>query len=256
VVFFPSFVAGPLDRIERFNHDLNNPLPLNPQDWVQAGSRFFLGLFKKFVIADTLAWIALNNIFAGQIHSSAWMWLLLYSYSLRIYFDFSGYTDIAIGLGRVLGVCLPENFAAPYLKPNLTQFWNSWHMTLTQWFRSYFFNPLTRALRANKVALPTFFILLIVQLATMILIGLWHGITIMFVLWGMWHGIGLFVHNRWSDFMRNRFPVWGQTSAGQRIFRYSGIFLTFNFVSLGWLFFVLSDPAQVWKTMAVLFGVA
>jgi D-alanyl-lipoteichoic acid acyltransferase DltB (MBOAT superfamily) len=129
-------------------------------------------------------------------------------------------------------------------------------MSLTQWFRNYFFNPLTRALRANKVALPTFFILLIVQLATMILIGLWHGITIMFVLWGMWHGIGLFVHNRWSDFMRNRFPVWGQTSAGQRIFRYSGIFLTFNFVSLGWLFFVLSDPAQVWKTMAVLFGVA
>jgi D-alanyl-lipoteichoic acid acyltransferase DltB (MBOAT superfamily) len=249
-------VAGPIDRIERFNRDLNNPVPLGRGDWVQAGSRFFLGLFKKFVIADTLAWIALNDIFAQQIHSPAWIWFLLYSYSLRIYFDFSGYTDMAIGLARVLGVCLPENFAAPYLKPNLTQFWNSWHMTLTQWFRSYFFNPLTRAFRQNKQSIPTYLVLFIVQISTMVLIGLWHGITIGFVLWGLWHGIGLFLQNRWSDFVKNRMPVWGQTQTAQIILQFSNTFLTFNFVSLGWLFFMLSDPAQVWKTMAILFGVA
>jgi D-alanyl-lipoteichoic acid acyltransferase DltB (MBOAT superfamily) len=256
VIFFPSFVAGPIDRIERFTRDLHNPVALNRQDWVEAGTRFFLGLFKKFVIADTLAWIALNDIFAQQIKSPAWMWVLLYSYSLRIYIDFSGYTDMAIGLGRLVGVSLPENFASPYLKPNLTQFWNSWHMTLTQWFRSYFFNPLTRALRSNKYALPSFLIILIVQLSTMILIGLWHGITIGFVLWGIWHGTGLFIQNRWSDYMKNRIPAWGETPAGQKILRYSGVFLTFNFVSLGWLFFMLSDPAQIWKTMTILFGAA
>src|SRR5689334_11942093 len=122
VIFFPAFTAGPIDRLERFIHDLNDPVALDRQGWADAGGRFFIGLFKKFVIADALAWIALNDKFAGQVGSSAWMWVLLYSYSLRIYFDFSGYTDIAIGLGRLLGVRLPENFASPYLKPNLTQF--------------------------------------------------------------------------------------------------------------------------------------
>jgi len=122
VVFFPSFTAGPIDRLERFIRDLNDPVTLDRAGWLDAGTRFFVGLFKKFVVADILAWIALNETFAAQTYSAGWMWLLLYAYSLRIYFDFSGYTDIAIGLGRLLGVRLPENFNAPYLKPNLTLF--------------------------------------------------------------------------------------------------------------------------------------
>ena len=172
VIFFPAFTAGPIDRLERFIRDLHDPLPLDRQGWLDAGTRFFVGLFKKFVIADALAWIALNDVFAEQVSSPLWMWVLLYSYSLRIYFDFSGYTDIAIGLGRLLGVRLPENFASPYLKPNLSQFWNSWHMTLTQWFRSYFFNPLTRALRSGKPPAPAVLTILIAQVSTMVLIGL------------------------------------------------------------------------------------
>ena len=256
VIFFPSFTAGPIDRLERFQQDLKDPVPLDRQGWLDAGTRFFLGMFKKFVIADALAWIALNEVFAEQVHSAAWMWVLLYCYSLRIYFDFSGYTDIAIGLGRLVGVRLPENFASPYLKPNLTQFWSSWHMTLTQWFRSYFFNPLTRALRSGDQPLPPVLVILVAQIATMVLIGLWHGLTTGFVLWGLWHGLGLFIQNRWSDYMKDHTPAWGRTPAGQAILRYSGIFLTFNFVSLGWLFFSLSTPARVWGVMAVLFGVA
>jgi len=97
-----------------------------------------IGLFKKFALADSLALIALNAVNAGQVKSSGWMWLILYAYAFQIYFDFSGYTDIAIGMGRWLGIRLPENFAHPYLKPNLTLFWNSWHITLAQWFRAYF----------------------------------------------------------------------------------------------------------------------
>jgi len=255
VIFFPSFAAGPIDRLERFTRDLNNPVPLDREGWVDLGGRFFLGLFKKFVIADALAWIALNDVFAQQVNSAAWMWVLLYSYSLRIYFDFSGYTDIAIGLGRLLGVRLPENFASPYLKPNLTQFWNSWHMTLTQWFRSYFFNPLTRAMRSSKQPVPPYLMILVAQLGTMVLIGLWHGVTVGFVLWGLWHGAGLFIQNRWSDYAKGHMPRWANTPNGQRVLRYSGAFLTFNFVSLGWLFFALSTPVKVWGVMAILFGV-
>lgn len=256
VIFFPAFTAGPIDRLGRFICDLDDPQALDGQDWMDAGGRFFVGLFKKFVIADALAWIALNDKFAGQVSSSAWMWVLLYSYSLRIYFDFSGYTDIAIALGRLLGVRLPENFASPYLKPNLTQFWNSWHMTLTQWFRSYFFNPLTRAMRSSKQPISPYFMILVAQIATMVLIGLWHGVTIGFVLWGVWHGTGLFIQNRWSNYMKDHTPAWGRTLTGEKILRYSGIFLTFNFVSLGWLFFSLSAPAKVWSVMAILFGVS
>jgi len=255
VIFFPAFTAGPIDRLERFTHDLREPIILDREGWLEVGTRFFLGLFKKFVIADALAWIALNDKFAQQINSPAWMWFLLYSYSLRIYFDFSGYTDIAIGLGRLLGVRLPENFAFPYLKPNLTQFWNSWHMTLTQWFRSYFFNPLTRALRSGKQSLSPFLIVLVVQVSTMVLIGLWHGVTVGFVLWGLWHGTGLFIQNRWSGYIKDHIPVWGQTLNGQRVLNVAGVFLTFNFVSLGWLFFALPTPVKVWNVMAILFGV-
>jgi len=254
-VFFPSFTAGPIDRLERFTRELNAPVALDREGWMDAGTRFFVGLFKKFVIADALAWIALNETFAAQTRSAGWMWILLYAYSLRIYFDFSGYTDIAIGLGRLLGVRLPENFDSPYLKPNLTQFWNSWHMTLTQWFRAYYFNPLTRAMRSAKQPMPQFLVILITQVSTMALIGLWHGVTAGFVIWGLWHGIGLFVQNRWSDFMRTRRSFQNESSTRQLALKYAGIFLTFHFVSIGWLFFVLSTPALVWQAALKLFGV-
>src|SRR6266498_523660 len=250
-IFFPSFVAGPIDRLEHFTSDLHDPMPLSREDWVEVGKRFFVGMLKKFVIADALAWIALNYKFAQLVSTPGWMWILLYCYSFRIYFDFSGYTDIAIGLGRLLGVRLPENFASPYLKQNLTQFWNSWHISLTQWFRNYFFNPLTRAMRSNKQTIPSYLVILVAQISTMVLIGLWHGVTVGFILWGLWHGAGLFIQNRWSDFLKTHTPAWAETRTGQVLLRYSSIFLTFNYVSLGWLFFTLSTPAKVWSTLAI-----
>jgi D-alanyl-lipoteichoic acid acyltransferase DltB (MBOAT superfamily) len=256
VIFFPAISAGPIDRIERFNKNLNQPLSLTQEAWLDAGTRLFRGLFKKFIIADGLAWFALTNILIPNIQSKIWLWIFLYAYSLRIYFDFSGYTDIAIGLGKLLGIQLPENFDAPYLKPNLTQFWSSWHITLTQWFRSYFFNPLTRFLRSTKISLPVPLMIFITQAATMILIGLWHGITLGFFLWGLWHGVGLFIQNRWSDWIRNRMPAWGMTQQGSLILKYSGVFLTFHFVTLGWLFFFLPDPRTAWSVILKLIGAA
>ncbi|HUI88179.1 MAG TPA: MBOAT family O-acyltransferase [Anaerolineales bacterium] len=253
VIFFPAFSAGPIDRLERFVKDLRSPLPLGDEDWIDAGTRLFVGLFKKFVVADLLAVISISDVLVSQVKGAGWMWIFLYAYSFRIYFDFSGYTDVAIGLGRLLGFRLPENFAAPYLKPNLTQFWNSWHMTLTQWFRSYFFNPLTRTLRSGT-QLPIWIMILLTQISTMILIGMWHGITWNFVLWGAWHGLGLFIHNRWGEFIRNRRPAWTQSPNGQMAMNALGTLLTFNYVALGWLFFTLSTPTLAWQAMLKLFG--
>jgi alginate O-acetyltransferase complex protein AlgI len=123
VIFFPALTAGPIDRIERFIQDLRrHPISVSAEDLSIAGKRLMVGLFKKFVLADSLAIIALNSVNALQTRTAGWMWVLLYAYTFQILFDFSGYTDIAIGIGGFLGFRLPENFANPYLKPNLTQF--------------------------------------------------------------------------------------------------------------------------------------
>jgi len=253
VVFFPSLAAGPIDRAERFAQDLRKEFALTQDETLLAGQRIAIGLFKKFVIADTLALIALNDLLATQVRTAGWMWVIVYAYTFQIYFDFSGYTDIALGIARLAGINLPENFAAPYLKPNLAQFWNSWHMTLTQWVRNYFFNPFNRWMRGAK-SIPAWGMLLIGQVATMALIGLWHGITLNFVLWGIWHGLGLFVQNRWSDFVRTRYPDLQQNRRLQTVLQIGSILVTFHFVALGWVFFALSEPVLSWQVFLKLFN--
>ena len=256
VIFFPAFTAGPIDRVERFVTDLRSPLQLQNDDWLEAGTRLIVGLFKKFVVAELLAVISVSDLLVEYVRSAGWMWLFVYAYALRIYFDFSGYTDMAIGMGRLLGVRLPENFDAPYLKHNIALFWNSWHMSLTQWFRFYVFNPLTRQLRSGRWVPPTWLAILITQLVTMLLIGLWHGITWGFAVWGIWHGLGLFAHNRWTEFARARWPGGIQPAGARRAAGILGALLTFHFVAVGWLFFCLSTPALAWKALLVLIGAA
>jgi D-alanyl-lipoteichoic acid acyltransferase DltB (MBOAT superfamily) len=255
VIFFPAFTAGPIDRLERFIQDLRAPFAgLNLETYYSAGQRLLIGAFKKFVIADSLALIALNDANAAQVTSTFWMWVIVYAYAFQIYFDFSGYTDIALGIAGLLGIKLPENFASPYLKPNLTQFWNNWHMTLTQWFRAYFFNPITRWLRSWQKPMSTPMMILLTQAATMLLIGFWHGVTWNFTLWGLWHGLGLFIHNRWNDATKAKAAEWAMTPAKRAILNISGILLTFHFVAIGWIFFALSSPAVSWQVIQKLFG--
>jgi len=254
VIFFPAFTAGPIDRIERFIKDLRKPASLGNDELLIAGQRFMLGLFKKFVVADVLALIALNDTNAWQVRSTGWMWILLYAYAFQIYFDFSGYTDIAIGISKFMGIQLPENFSAPYQKPNLTQFWNNWHMTLTQWFRAYFFNPVTRWLRSWQKPMSAPAMIAFTQIATMLLIGFWHGVTWNFALWGLWHGLGLFIHNRWNDMTKVRAAEWAATPFRKNILNISGIVLTFNFVALGWIFFALSSTSASMQVFSMLFG--
>lgn len=246
IVFFPALSAGPIDRVERFTPQLHNDFLLTGERLLAAGQRLVTGLFIKFVLADGLAYFALNATNAHQVSSSGWMWVLLVSFAFRIYCDFAGYTHIAIGLGMLFGVVLPENFERPYLKPNLTAFWNSWHITLAQWFRAYWFNPLTRWLRTHAV--PVWLVILAGQLSTMALIGLWHGIAWNFLAWGAWHGAGLFIHNQWASFAKARsLPSSPWLSSGSTV-------LTFAFVTIGWVWFALPTPQDAAWVFGVLFG--
>ena len=255
VLFFPTLPAGPIDRSQRFIGDLRQPKGKPPQNRWQGSQRIIWGLFKKFVIADGLALIALNSQNAAQVNSTLWMWLLLYAYALRIYFDFAGYTDLAIGLGKYVGINLPENFDHPYFKQNMTAFWNSWHITLAQWFRAYYFNPVVRSMRTRFKILPAWVVIIIAQFTTMILIGLWHGITWNFAIWGIWHGLGLFIHNRWSNWIRTRPGCTPSQPGVQHALQFGGWFLTFNYVSLGWVWFALPTVSLSLNVFQKLFGI-
>jgi alginate O-acetyltransferase complex protein AlgI len=259
-LFFPAYTAGPIDRSLRFITEARQ-IASSDRDFQQAaantvsgGQRILVGTFKKFVLADSLALISLNPQNAAQITSPYWTWVLLLAYTLRIYFDFSGYTDVAIGLGCIMGFHLPENFDRPYLRPNLTAFWNSWHMTLASWFRAYIFNPLTRALRTRPRKWPVWAIILVGQTITMTLIGLWHGITPNFLIWGLWHGIGLFIHNRWSELVRPFADALAARPALGLASRFISGLLTFLFVSLGWVWFALPNPGLTLQVFQKLFG--
>jgi len=255
VIFFPAISAGPIDKLQRFSKDLQQPVSRDLSSLGDAFYRILVGLFKKYALADTLALMALNTQNATQIQSSGWGWVVVYAYAFQIYFDFAGYTDIAIGLGRLLGIQLPENFNRPYLKPNLTQFWNNWHMTLTQWFRAYFFNPFSRSLRSRYRDLSPAGMILITQLSTMLLIGLWHGITWNFVLWGFWHGLGLFLQNRYSDWVKPRLTRWEDRPRIQTGLKILNVLVTFHFVALGWIWFALPQVSLSLQVFTRLFGI-
>lgn len=245
VVFFPALTAGPIERVERFVPQLQPQFLLGAAELQAAGQRLMSGLFMKFVLADGLAYFSLNPTLGQQTTSTLWMWVLLIAYAWRIFFDFAGYTHIAIGLGLLFGVRLPENFARPYSQPNLTAFWNSWHITLAQWFRAYFFNPLTRFLRTH--GWPVWAVVLVGQVSTMALIGLWHGVTWSFLIWGLWHGAGLFAHSQFAAARKG-------ASAPARWQHKLSVLGTFIYVALGWVWFVLPQPAQALHVLRVLFG--
>lgn len=239
LIFFPAFIAGPIDRVEHFAEQLRSERKNKLSDEFIAGLfRITKGFFYKFIIADSLALISLNSHSIYQLNNSWWTWILVYSYALRLFFDFAGYTDIAIGMGRLAGIELPENFRQPYFSRNITIFWNKWHITLTQWFRTYYFNPVTRFLRTRFGALKPGTVIMITQISTMLLIGLWHGINWNFVFWGLWNGIGLFIHNRWSSLVLpkfGRFRKLFETRLGAAI----SVLFTFNYIALGWVWFAL-----------------
>ncbi|MBW4437157.1 MAG: hypothetical protein KME04_08480 [Pleurocapsa minor GSE-CHR-MK-17-07R] len=256
VIFTPALVAGPIDRAE--NHGaavagLAEARLRDPARITTALGRIAVGLFKKFVIADTLAIFSLGPLTASQADGAGATWVLLYAYAFRLFFDFSGYTDIAIGIGLLFGVQLPENFDRPYLKQNLTIFWQSWHKSLSDWGRFYIYSPLSRALLKRKPKPGNYVIIFSATAATFIVIGLWHGITLPFLLWGAWHALGLFAHKLWTD--RTRAWYRGLSDGRRRAWHVVGTLLTFHFVALGWVWFALPDIGQGLRVFAALFGI-
>jgi alginate O-acetyltransferase complex protein AlgI len=185
--------------------------------------RFCLGLGKKVVLADNIGGVA-DAAFAvpsGQL-DTLHAWIGIVCYSLQIYFDFSGYPDMAIGLGRLLGFHFPENFDQPYRSRNITEFWRRWHMTLSRWFRDYLYIPLG----GNRHGVPrTTANLWIV----FFLCGLWHGAGLTFIAWGLYHGLLLSIER-----------VFG-AGLGWRPRGVAGIGLTFLLVTIGWVFFRAPD---------------
>jgi alginate O-acetyltransferase complex protein AlgI len=252
-LFPASFIAGPIDRFPRFKSDLDRVDQPFSFDFAAEGAWLILiGAFKKFVIADFLAKLPLDLSQYPGGTPVPYLWLALYGYGFLLYFDFSGYTDMALGAARLIGFHLPENFNAPYLKTNLARFWQSWHITLSSWARDYVFLPLARTLRMRVDWLPANGAALICHLSTMLVIGLWHGFAWTFVAWGVWHGVGLFIVKLWGDWRRPRARRAAANRSGW--WALPAWFITFNFVMLGWTFFQTNDLSIALMNIGRLFG--
>ena len=228
---FTIFVAGPIERFERFAPQIADPgRRLGWPDVELAFQRVVLGLFKKCVIADWLGYWTAPVWQHPADYALAMRALALFGYSMQIYLDFSGYSDIAIGTSRLFGLTIMENFSWPYLQPNISQFWRHWHISLSDWIRDYVFFPLSQVSRAplwGRLAVP---------LLAMGLCGLWHGAAWHFLAWGLWHGAGIAVLQAWNTYKRqHKIAPWRGTRG--RVATAASTLLTFAFVTAGWLLF-------------------
>lgn len=196
---FPQLIAGPIVRYKDVAAELRERVVSNDQLY-EGTRRFVIGFCKKVLIADTVA-VTADAVFAlpADQLSFATAWLGVIAYSLQIYFDFSAYSDMAIGLGLIMGFRFPENFNYPYVSTSVREFWRRWHMTLSSWFRDYVYIPLG----GNRSGGARTYLNLLIVFA---LTGLWHGAAWTFVVWGLWHGAFL-VFERAIDFDRRSLPV-------------------------------------------------
>lgn len=226
ILMFPKFVLGPITRYREAENTLGNKWFVNENLSIGI-ERFIAGLGKKVILADNLS-IITEKVFSSQIGSlgPGVSWFGLISYGLQIFFDFSGYSDMAIGLGLILGIKLPENFTYPYTAKSITEFWRRWHMTLTSWFRTYIFIPLEfRWRKLGKARQPL--VIMIVFLIT----GLWHGAGWNFILWGGYFGLFLSIESLGLGKWLKKIPA---------LFQH---FYTLLVVSLGWVLFRIGDSA-------------
>lgn len=230
VIMFPKLLQGPITRFGQVKNDLIT----TTMSWenVDAGiRRLITGLAKKILLADTMATIA-DRVFqvSPERYGVVVGWTGIIAFSLQIYFDFSGYTDMAIGMGRIFGFHLPENFNYPYISRSISEFWRRWHMTLTAWFRMYVFIPMEFSRKKQKF-LRQQTNLVIVFLLT----GLWHGAGWNFVIWGLYFGVVLAIESgSWGKILKKVHPFLQHA-------------YTILLVIIGWSFFALTDMSR-WKS--------
>jgi len=236
VSFFPHLLAGPIlhhkEMMPQFER-LRNKI-LNPEGVARGLFLLSIGLIKKVIVADHLAVWADKGFDVSKSLTLLDAWITSLSYSFQIYFDFSGYTDMALGAALLFNIRLPINFNSPYKAVNIQDFWRRWHMTLSRFLRDYIYIPLggnrTKPLRADMNVLVTF-----------IIGGIWHGAGWGFLIWGSLHGLAYMVHRLWQ-------------SLNIKMHRFIAIFLTFNFVNVTWVFFRARTTDDALKVFRGLFG--
>ncbi|HCS49564.1 MAG TPA: hypothetical protein DIW61_15475 [Candidatus Aminicenantes bacterium] len=247
IVFFPAFISGPINRYNHFASQLSHRIKSSPrEDLSKGGERIVHGLFKKFVLAQILYPHILSTQpdTLAQLHPYEIL-LGLYAYALYFYFDFAGYSDLAIGCARILGIELPENFNNPFLKRNIRELWTNWHMSLTGWLVDYIYWPAVRKLRdRDYFRRHPVFLSNLGMIVTFIVCGMWHGEAAHFILWGVYHGVGISILTLYQREKRKIRQPALQRYFRSNISRVLGVFLTFNYFAVGLSLFVL-DMAKV-----------
>jgi len=220
IFFFPTMVAGPIKRFQEFAPQIKHA-KLNYDLITQGITRILCGLVKKHLFADTFAlWSDHLNTDAALNADPLTLSVWILAYGMKIYFDFSGYSDIAIGSGNLFGIRVPENFNWPYLSRNITEFWRRWHISLGRWIFDYVYAPLGGSKNGEYRTWVNLMITFAVS-------GLWHGAAYNFILWGLWHGFMMVTHRIWRTHIRYEFP------------RVIAITATFFGVNIGWAFFCM-----------------
>ena len=238
VFFFPKLLAGPILKYHEMRDQIAGPPPIQWCDFGGGFLRFARGLGRKLLIADPLGAFA-NQVFSADPANlgASYAWLGLGCFAVQIYFDFAGYSDMAIGLARMLGFRLRENFDAPYVSQSLTEFWRRWHISLTTWIRDYLYRPLGGNRQSEA---RTYLNLWICFLAS----GLWHGASWNFVLWGAYNGLFLTLDRM---FLRDTL---------QRCGRIVATTVTLFIVMIGWALFRSEQPSHLLPFLGALFGMS
>jgi alginate O-acetyltransferase complex protein AlgI len=232
ILFFPTMVAGPIKRYQDFLPKLRAIENDWALDWHCGITRILTGLAKKLVVADMMTSLT-GNLNQAAIATAQRPMLLVWllAYGVQIYFDFSAYSDIAIGSARLMGVRIPENFNWPYLAQSISEFWQHWHISLTRWLIDYIYIPLG----GSRMKPPRIIANLLV---TMLLSGIWHGAGLNFLVWGAWHGVLLSIRRIFLFFKPSGFP----DTPGFNVLSWA---VTFCAVNLGWAFFCMDISTAV-----------
>lgn len=236
VTFFPQLIAGPIvhhkEMMPQFANIKNKFI--NYKNIIAGIFIFSIGLFKKVVIADTFAVWATNGFDNSVTLSFLEAWATSLSYTFQLYFDFSGYTDMAIGIALLFNIKLPINFNSPYKALNIQDFWRRWHITLSRFLRDYIYIPLGGNKKGNFRTYNNL-------LATFILGGFWHGAGWTFIFWGLLHGLALSIHRLWQNL-------------GFKIWRWLAWLITFNFINITWVFFRAKEWEDAEKVLTGMFN--
>lgn len=240
VSYFPHLIAGPVLHHKEMMPQFDAPAQPNAANFAVGMSIFVMGLAKKVLLADPLSVLAGPVFASGAEPQLIEAWIGALAYTMQLYFDFSGYSDMAIGLSRLFGVKLPLNFDSPYQAANISEFWRRWHMTLSRFLRDYLYVPLGGN-RSGQLARYRNLML------TMILGGLWHGAGWTFVAWGSLHGLYLVLHHAWQQFR-------GQPLQQQRPGRWWARGLTLLAVMLAWVIFRAPDMATAGDILLAMAG--